>query len=150
PLAAVADGADLREGVEAVLAATTVDDARRVYRAIRLARPGGLGTASEQDVASEPTVTLVEAMRLAADRDLIARPYATAYTDVFDLALPAMRVALVRGEPLETAIVSAYLLCLTGRPDTLIARKRGADEAAECSRMAAGVLAAGWPNLAAG
>ena len=41
------------------------------------ANPGGLGSAEEQDVAAEPTVTLLEAMRLAADRDGIAREYAT-------------------------------------------------------------------------
>ena len=49
------------------------DDASEVYRAIRLANPGGLGSAEEQDVAAEPTITLLEAMRLAADRDGIAR-----------------------------------------------------------------------------
>ena len=43
PLAAVPEGVDLAEGVEAVLAATTVDDASLVYRAIRLAQPGRHG-----------------------------------------------------------------------------------------------------------
>ena len=48
--------------VREVLNATTVDDARDVYRAIRLARPGGLGTSDAQDVADEPTMTLLEVM----------------------------------------------------------------------------------------
>ncbi len=56
-----------------------VEDAREVYAAIRLAAPGGLGRAVEQDVADEPTVTLLEVMRLAADRDDIAREYATGF-----------------------------------------------------------------------
>jgi triphosphoribosyl-dephospho-CoA synthase len=90
PLACVPEGVPLRTGVVDVLTALTVDDARAVYRAIRLARPGGLGEVDDQDIAAEPTVTLLDAMRLAADRDLVARQYATAYEDLFDLALPAL------------------------------------------------------------
>ena len=53
----------LRTAVSAVLSDTSVDDAREVYAAIRRAAPGGLGQAVEQDVADEPTVTLLEVMR---------------------------------------------------------------------------------------
>ena len=59
----------LRDALRRVLDTTTVDDAREVYAAIRRAAPGGLGRADAQDVADEPTVTLLEVMRLAADRD---------------------------------------------------------------------------------
>ena len=48
---------NLRTAVREVLESTTVDDAKNVYAAIRLARPGGLGQTGEQDVAAEPTVT---------------------------------------------------------------------------------------------
>lgn len=150
PLAAVPEGVELRAGVSAVLAATTRDDARLVFEAIRLARPGGLGSAAEQDVASEPTVTLVEAMRLAADRDLVARQYAEGFPDVFDRAVPSLRGAIVAGRALETAIVAAYLDLLAATPDTLIARKRGPAEAREASRRAAEVHAAGWPDTPLG
>ena len=88
PLAAVPRTVDLAEGVEQVLAATTRDDARDAYRAIRLARPGGLGEVPDQDVAAEPTVTLREAMALAADRDLVARQYANGFREVLHEALP--------------------------------------------------------------
>src|SRR5271166_4419805 len=64
-----------RSQLEAKLAATTIDDARYVYEAIRLANPGGLGKVSDQDVAGQPTQTLQEVMTLAADRDLVARQY---------------------------------------------------------------------------
>ena len=58
-------------------------------KAIRIANPGGLGNVPEQDVRNEPTVTLLEAMKLAADRDLIARQYANGFADVFDFGVPA-------------------------------------------------------------
>jgi triphosphoribosyl-dephospho-CoA synthase len=66
---AAAAGGQLRESLRAVLEATTVDDARDVYAAIRLASPGGLGNAADQDVHDQPTVTLLAAMQLAAAHD---------------------------------------------------------------------------------
>jgi triphosphoribosyl-dephospho-CoA synthase len=139
PLACVEEGKPLRDGVAEVLRRTTVDDAISVYRAIRLANPGGLGEVPEQDVADEPSVTLVEAMRLAADRDLVARQYVTDYADLFNLSLPA----LGSGDDLESAIVASFLATLAARPDTLIARKRGRHVAEEASRRAAEAMASG-------
>jgi triphosphoribosyl-dephospho-CoA synthase len=146
PLAAVPADRTLPDGVADVLAATSIDDARAVYRAIRLASPGGLGTVADQDVGGEPTLDLREVMRLAADRDLVARQYADDYREVFHEAVPALRASLAAGRPLETAIVAAYLAVLANHPDTLIARKRGPDVAHAASRRAADVLAAGWPD----
>jgi triphosphoribosyl-dephospho-CoA synthase len=146
PLAAVPIGIDLPDGIEAVLAATTVEDAKWVYRAIRLAAPGGLGEVPEQDVKDEPTVTLREAMVLAADRDLIARQFADGYRVVFDDALPALQRALGAGQPLEMAIIAGYLTVLAHHPDSLVARKHGLAAAGTISDLADRLLATGWPN----
>lgn len=137
PLAAVPVGVPLRSGVARVLEALSVDDARHVYRAIRLVCPGGLGTVSDQDVRDEPTITLLDAMRLAADRDLVARQYATNYRALFDIILPLFEEKLALGEPLEAAILSASLGMMSLWPDTLIARKRGLALAHEAARRAA-------------
>src|ERR1700733_15215195 len=143
PLACVEEGVPLPSGVHRVLAQTNIEDARCVYRAIRLANPGGLGEVDDQDLAVEPTVGLVDAMRLAADRDLVARQYATGFADLFDLALPALRKELAAGRGLEPAIIGAYLATLAARPDTLIARKRGREVAEEASRRSAEAIASG-------
>ena len=79
---------DLRCALEAVLGGLDVDDARAAYRAIARANPGGLGEAPEEDVRHAPGIDLRRAMALAADRDSIARQYATGYADLFELALP--------------------------------------------------------------
>lgn len=150
PLAAVPAGNALEAGLAQVLAATTVADARAVYRAIRLARPGGLGHVAEQDVAAEPTATLLEVMKLAAGRDLVARQYANGYAEVFHIALPALRQALDKGRAVETAIIAAHLALLAREPDTLITRKRGLALAEEASKRAAEVLGTGWPETAPG
>jgi triphosphoribosyl-dephospho-CoA synthase len=146
PLAAVPEGEDLAEGIRTVLEATTIDDARHVYRAIRLARPGGLGEVAEQDVASEPTAALRAVMALAANRDSVARQYANGFHEVLHEALPELRSALAAGRLLETAIVGAHLNMLARHSDSLIVRKHGAVHASDVSRRAAAVLDAGWPD----
>src|SRR2546430_1190760 len=102
----------LRDALGDVLAATTVDDARDVYAAIRLAAPGGLGRAEQQDVVDEPTMTLVEVMRLAAERDSIAREYITAFELTFLTGVPALERA--RGDALswDDAVVETFLSLL--------------------------------------
>jgi triphosphoribosyl-dephospho-CoA synthase len=85
-------------------------------------------------------------MALAADRDAIARQYVNGFADVLDRAAPCLSRWLTGGHPLETAIVATHLTLLNEVPDTLIARKRGAGVAAEASRRAGAVLAAGWPD----
>lgn len=134
---------NLRTAVREVLESTTVDDAKNVYAAIRLARPGGLGQTGEQDVAAEPTVTLLEAMRLAADRDGIAREYATAFETTFAVGAPALRAARAAGLFWDDAVVETFLTILAAAPDTHIVRRGGAEAAAEVSNRARAVLDAG-------
>jgi triphosphoribosyl-dephospho-CoA synthase len=135
--------AALRDGVDAVLAATTIADARAVYAAIRLARPGGLGHVDAQDVRDEPDATLQVVMTLAAGRDAIAREYATGFAATFDTGLPALSRARSDGLSWDSAVVETYLVLLAAAPDTLIARKLGVPEAQSVSRAAAAIVAAG-------
>ncbi|HEX5830758.1 MAG TPA: triphosphoribosyl-dephospho-CoA synthase [Gemmatimonadaceae bacterium] len=140
----------LRERLRATLATTTVADAAEVYTAIRLASPGGLGTVDAEDVREEPTVTLLEAMALAADRDTIAREYTTGFAATFDLGVPALQDARRAGLAWSDAIVETYLVLLAAIPDTLIARKRGHRTAGAVSRRACAVLGAGGVRTRAG
>jgi triphosphoribosyl-dephospho-CoA synthase len=150
PLVAVPGPLSLRAGLPAVLAALSVEDSRQVFAAIRLARPGGLGQASAQDVRDEPTLPLGQIMALAADRDLVARQYVTGFGDVFNLGVPALLDGLQRLGSRNEAIVFAHLTLLSELSDSLIARKRGVEEADEARRLAAAVLRAGWPRTAPG
>jgi len=119
--------------------ATTIDDARNVFEAIRVANPGGMGKVESQDIADEPTLTLREVMGLAADRDLIAKQYVTDFADVFDFGVPALRNAIRKHGRLERAIIELQLEWLAEYPDSLIVRKRGMAEAVEVQRRAASV-----------
>jgi triphosphoribosyl-dephospho-CoA synthase len=136
-------GEALRDAVARVLASSTVEDAGEVYRAIRLAAPGGLGNAPEQDVADEPTTTLLEAMRLAADRDDIAREYATAFEITFDTGAAELRRLRDSGHSWDDAIVQLFLMLLAARPDTHIVRRAGLETARRVSTDARAVLDVG-------
>lgn len=140
----------LRDRVRWVLGRTTVGDARQVYHAIRLASPGGLGTVDSQDVSGEPTVTLAEAMALAADRDAIAAEYGTGFATTFQAGAPALREALASGLAWSDATVETFLVLLASSPDTLIGRKLGRAAAADVSRRARAVLDAGGVRSEAG
>ncbi|HEY7861621.1 MAG TPA: triphosphoribosyl-dephospho-CoA synthase [Gemmatimonadaceae bacterium] len=140
----------LRERVRLVIERTTVADASAVYSAVQIARPGGLGEVSAQDAASSPTVTLAAAMELAADRDDVAREYATAFERTFTVGAPALARARTAGLDWPDAVVECYLALLATAPDTLIARKLGPDAASDVTRQAAAVLAAGGVRTNAG
>ena len=116
----------LREMTD-VLTGLTAEDTRYVYEAIRLANPGGIGQANEHDVNLEksPVITLLEAMRLASDRDLVAREYVNRFHTVFEVGLPVLERVLKAGLPLPLATAETHLFILSQFPDTLIARKGG-------------------------
>jgi triphosphoribosyl-dephospho-CoA synthase len=146
PLAAAARepaGMDLRRRLARVLRGLDVNDARWTYRAIRLARPGGLGRSDTADVRRPPAITLREAMRVAAKRDTVASEYARGFAVTFDLALVGLRQALGRGLGLLDAIATTHLELMARVPDTLIARKAGAAAAAAVARQARAVVRAG-------
>jgi len=125
------------------LAALTVADAEAAFRAIRLAKPGGLGDAPQQDVAAAPSVTLLEAMALAADRDMIARQYATGFADVLEFGVPTLAEGFARHGTVEDAILHSQLCWLAAFPDSLIARKRGTAVTEDVRRRAAAVRSDG-------
>jgi len=143
-------GPFFRGAVRRVLAATTIDDARDVYAAIRCASPGGLGRVESQDVADEPTLPLLDVMRLAADRDGIAHEYATAFEVTFETAAPALTRARHDGLSWDDAIVETFLTLLAARPDTHVSRRGGKDLAIDLSRRAHAVLETGGVRSEAG
>jgi triphosphoribosyl-dephospho-CoA synthase len=146
PLAMAKDDASLRQGVSDVLRSLGADDARLVYEAICLAVPGGLGKVEEADIADEPPHDLLYAMRLAADRDLVARQYINDFREVFDVVVPEIGNGLDHDWPLGQTIVRAQLTLMSRFPDSLIARKRGPSVAQKSATMAAATLAAGEPG----
>jgi triphosphoribosyl-dephospho-CoA synthase len=132
-----------RNSIGCVLQALTRTDSIYVFEAIRDTKPGGLGEAPEEDVHGFPTLPLQEIMKLAADRDMVARQYANGFADVFDFGVPAFLAGFERFECVEAAIIDSQLRWLAEYPDSLIARKNGPAVAADVQRRAAEVLRLG-------
>ena len=142
--------AALRGRLRAVLRDLDRRDARDAYAAIRLARPGGLGRVEVQDVRREPTLGLLEVMRLAEGRDAVAREYATGYDATFRVALPLLARERRAGANVAQAIVAVHLHLMATFPDTLVARQHGPAAALRLRGEAQAVLAAGGTRTAEG
>src|SRR3954452_21767872 len=93
---------------------------------------------------------LRKAMAIAAERDSVASEYATDYALTFETGVPALVAALGDGLAVRDAIVELHLLLLPRVPDTLFARKLGAEAAARVSAGAGDVLATGGVRTAEG
>ena len=142
PLAAAADAEpfDLRASLVKVLQDLDTDDANLAFRAIVRAAPAGLGHSALHDVFQPATDSLLKAMAEAADRDRIARQYATSFADVFDLGLPLFEAASRQRAGQEWATLTTYLGFLSAFPDSHILRKYDAQIADEVRRTAAALL----------
>lgn len=115
----------MRWRLQRILKASTQEDATWVYRAIRLANPGGLGQVASEDVSREPSLTLLEVMRLAKDYDRIAFNYAFFYQDIYELAIPRYHDAVSRWGDERLAVVATFVALLRRIPDTHVRRKFG-------------------------
>ncbi len=163
PIAAVEDPKTLRQEVGRVIECTTLADAEAVYEAIRLVTPGGMGQASEQDVSAAPTVTLLETMRLAAERDAIAKEWSTGFRGLDRDGVGWLREMWheahnrrtlipdfgdgVPMAPWEGAMIATQILLLS-QGDTLICRKCGDETYRESMRRAQEALQAGsWETV---
>lgn len=141
PLAAVPDDEPLdAAAVDRVLARLGPVDAADVYQAIAIARPGGMGRVDHDDIGGPPPTDLRAAMRAAAGRDQIARLWTEGFGPLFAGAVVDLAASLEAGMPVFEAIVDCHLRQLAREPDSLIARKHGADTAARVSSRAAAIL----------
>jgi triphosphoribosyl-dephospho-CoA synthase len=132
PLAAAAEleALKLRDALVSVLDGLDIRDADDAFAAIAQASPAGLGRVEKHDVFAAAQVSLKQAMSEAADRDRIARQYATGFADVFDLGMKLHAVATTRWSDPQFATLAVYLGFLSKFPDSHIVRKHGAEVAA--------------------
>jgi len=148
-LAAVPANRSLSEGISDVLDRLSRADAAAVYRAIRLADPGGMGKAAADDIRDDPEGSLLDVMRLAAGRDAIAAEYANRFRTVLDVGLSILKTGSDSfAANWEQRVIGLHLELMSRIPDTLIARKCGAETAGRSALMAREVLDAGWPETA--
>jgi len=130
------DFKNLPKQLALTLSKLSIEDAEDCYQGIRLAHAGSLGNVENQDINDTPTVTLLQAMDAAKERDSIAAQYRNNYQDIFHIGLEKLTDSINCGESVEWATTFAYLNLLSSIPDTLIGRKQGQETAQIVSKTA--------------
>ncbi len=111
--------------IEKVLSSTAIEDADLCFKAIALANPAGLGKNVSHDVHQPADCTLLQAMRSAVERDLIARQYSNNFAEIIDFGLPNFEHALARWHNASWATTYVYLKFLATYLDSHLVRKYG-------------------------
>ncbi len=133
-------GETLRQSLAEILLDIDVVESGKIFQAICLAAPGGLGQSRQYDVHLHPEVTITEAMRASMDRDRIAYQYVSQYNDIFGLGLETIRTADRRWSSIEWATVACYLTFLNEFHDSHVQRKFGSAIAQDVQARAQGIM----------
>ncbi len=120
---------NFRGQIASVLNQTTEEDAQWVYKAIRLAKPAGLGRVTAHDVNEAADCSLLEAMQACANEDFIGRQYTNNFSEIFEEGLPCYQTAFSYWQRPAWAATAVYLYWLSHYPDSHIVRKYGHDTA---------------------
>jgi triphosphoribosyl-dephospho-CoA synthase len=136
--------------LQARLSALSPEDASHVYEAIRMAKPGGIGTSDAHDVHAGAPSDLLAAMKHAAAYDDVALQYATDFELVFQ-GLECYRSLVARSLNQEdlTPVQQLQLRWMSERVDSLIARKGGLKLAEEV-RLRSSLVYDAWLARASG
>ena len=129
-------GGPCSENVISAFAELDEHDSKKVFEAIRMMNPGGLGDAENYDVNETASSCLITAMTEAKDRDRIAAQFSNAFADVFEKSLPWILEGRERFGDLMQGIVWAHVRMMAQYPDSLIARKCGMLVAEQSQTMA--------------
>ncbi len=129
------DEHSLEDSLAEILQKSTVEDASKAYQAIRLAKPGGMGSKNNQDISEEPTVSLLKTMEIAASWDRIADQYSNNFHDIFYFGAPRYTALLKQWQDECWAATGLFLGYLVRFPDSLVARKFDVLKAREISDM---------------
>lgn len=126
----------LQNSIKNTLTSLDRRDAEYIYAAIRLANPGGLGKVAEHDVKFSPNISLLDAMNLASDGDLVARQYVSAFAEVFEVGVSCLGEYDKRWNSVEWATVACYLSFMSCFPDSHVRRKFGESLASQVQERA--------------
>ncbi|NVM36790.1 MAG: triphosphoribosyl-dephospho-CoA synthase [Candidatus Lokiarchaeota archaeon] len=139
---------DLKYYIDKVIENSSVNDTVKLYEAIRLSNPGGLGVIEKYDINDENSVddifkdniNLKKIFEFSKEYDLISLEYSTGFNIILNEGLPYFVNLFNQYKDINIATVNTYLKLLSLYPDTLVIRKSGLDSAAAISKRASKIL----------
>ncbi|NVM55518.1 MAG: triphosphoribosyl-dephospho-CoA synthase [Candidatus Helarchaeota archaeon] len=136
-----------RENLNSIIKNSTSEDTIKLYEAIRLANPGGLGAVENFDIndTSPETIhkenmNLYEIFKISDTRDNIAREWITKFQITFEVGYPYFQEIFQKTNDINISIVHTYLKILGDIPDTFLSRKYGKELAERISSEAKDIL----------
>ena len=125
---------ELRKNIRKIIEGSTVDDSRNFYKAIEIARVGGIRKLIKKNISFH------ELMEVSTKRDRIAEELTNGMKIIFEVGIPNLEKFYNEKKNIREAILWVYLLLLSKYPDTFIAKKVGILKAKEISEKAEEVL----------
>lgn len=131
---------ELRDNIDKIIRASTVEDAIYLYDAINIASAGGMGDQDEYDVTSDKAKnelrknnqTLYDVLKISAPWDDLASELTSKMPIIFEYSYPIYSELRVNNS-LNKSGVLTFLEILQKVPDTLISRKYNDEVASEVS-----------------
>ncbi len=138
----------LRNTLGDIIKSTNHEDALEVIKAIRKAKPGGLGRVKSFDITDNniekkillEKPTLLDLFKISSKHDSVANEWANNYPITFDVGHPYFIDCINNNLDTNGAIVQTYMYILSEFPDSLVIRKHGMEKAREISDNAKEIL----------
>jgi triphosphoribosyl-dephospho-CoA synthase len=129
----------------------SIDDTIRLYNAIRISNPGGLGRIDKYDIYDDNSlksirrdeIKLKKIFELSKEYDLISSEYSTGFKIILNEGFNYYREIYNKYNDINIATVNTYFKILSIYPDTLIIRKSGLEAAKMVSNKASEILEIG-------
>ncbi len=137
----------LRENLDFIIRSATYRDAIAFYETLALLKPRWLGSAEKLDASKKESIREIKSrkisfyniMKLSA-RDSVAQELVNKMKISFDIGYPALMREYFDSGNVEKAIVRSFIEILAVVPDSLIARKLGAEAAGKVTIQARKLL----------
>lgn len=144
--------------VKKIIEDSTIEDTIKLYDAIKLCHPGGLGKVDKYDVNDENSINeikkdninLKKIFKISKKDDLISSEYASGFSIILDEGLQYYLDVFKENNDINMATVHTFLKILSDHPDTLIIRKSGLEAALFVSNKASVILGAGGISTSEG
>ncbi len=142
---------NFKYNINKVIENAGVEDTVRLYKAIKISNPGGLGKIGKYDINDENSIneihqnkiTLKKIFELSKEYDLISLEYYSGFNIILNEGLPYYLEVFNQTTDVNIATVNTFFKILSNHPDTLIIRKSGMDLALIVSKRASKILEEG-------